>query len=361
MKNKIILLLISVFILLIPHNAKASEVTVNIFYGKECPYCEKEMKYLDVLKKQYKDNITIKKYEVWHNKENNKLLEKVRKELKNNETGVPYTIIGTKDLTGYNTQTKEEIKKLIDQNLKQKEIDVTSYIKENKTIPNKKIEENQNINLAGFNLNIKDTPTPLIAAILGFLDSLSLSSIWILLFIISILLIIGKKHVPFFAIPFIIAQIITYIILITTHPELSELSLLILRSLIALIAIFIAAITLNKYLDGKEIKLILELKEKLKNKKILIISSFILGLIITLIQISYVDVNLFKTILEIKNTQTLEYIFNMFIYIIFFILIDIIFTIILSKTKNKNYLISGIILLILGAVLILKPEWLMFI
>ena len=43
--------------------------TIYFFYGKECPHCAKEKPFLDELEKKYSD-LTIKRYEVWHNKEN---------------------------------------------------------------------------------------------------------------------------------------------------------------------------------------------------------------------------------------------------------------------------------------------------
>lgn len=43
------------------------------FYGTECPHCIRMEKLLDKLIKE--EGITVRKIEIWHNEENNKLLE----------------------------------------------------------------------------------------------------------------------------------------------------------------------------------------------------------------------------------------------------------------------------------------------
>ena len=45
------------------------------FYGTECPHCIRMEKLLDKLIKE--EGVTVRKIEIWHNEENNKLLEKL--------------------------------------------------------------------------------------------------------------------------------------------------------------------------------------------------------------------------------------------------------------------------------------------
>lgn len=44
------------------------------FYGLECPHCLRMEKLVNKL---IKEGISIKKVEIWHNEENNKLMEKL--------------------------------------------------------------------------------------------------------------------------------------------------------------------------------------------------------------------------------------------------------------------------------------------
>lgn len=45
------------------------------FYGTECPHCIRMEKLLDALIKD--EHIHVSKIEIWHNEENNKLLEEL--------------------------------------------------------------------------------------------------------------------------------------------------------------------------------------------------------------------------------------------------------------------------------------------
>ena len=63
-----------------------------VFYGTECPHCEKMNKLLSKLKKE--KNIDVMMIEVWHNKENEKRLIDLDKDRCG---GVPFL---------YNTKTK---------------------------------------------------------------------------------------------------------------------------------------------------------------------------------------------------------------------------------------------------------------
>jgi hypothetical protein len=79
---------------------------------------------------------------------------------------------------------------------------------------------------------------------------------------------------------------------------------------------------------------------------------------------------IFTQVLSLNNLSTIEYIIYMIIYIIFFLIDDIIIFVIAMKTleikaiSNKytkySHLIGGLIMLIIGLLLILKPEWIMF-
>ena len=79
---------------------------------------------------------------------------------------------------------------------------------------------------------------------------------------------------------------------------------------------------------------------------------------------------IFTQILSMNNLNTFKYMIYMFIYIVFFLLDDIlIFTIsmntlkvtgISTKYTKYSHLVGGIIMLIIGILMLLKPEILMF-
>ena len=79
---------------------------------------------------------------------------------------------------------------------------------------------------------------------------------------------------------------------------------------------------------------------------------------------------MYSEILAVNNVSSLSKIVYSFVYVLFFLIDDIIVFIIAMKTMEikvvstkfgrYSHLIGGIIMLIIGLLMILKPEWLMF-
>lgn len=75
------------------NNNEEKIVTVYIFRGNGCPYCENALEYFNSIKENY-PYLEIKSYEVWHNKSNNTLLQLVSTKLKLEKvTSVPFIVI----------------------------------------------------------------------------------------------------------------------------------------------------------------------------------------------------------------------------------------------------------------------------
>ncbi|MGE5892854.1 MAG: hypothetical protein ACM34I_02250 [bacterium] len=91
-------------------------VNLYFFYGKGCPHCADEAKFLAVLKQKY-PSLEIKAFEVWYNAGNAKLLVALSQQYGTKPKGVPMTFIGTFDpIAGY---SKDEITgKLIEEKVK---------------------------------------------------------------------------------------------------------------------------------------------------------------------------------------------------------------------------------------------------
>ena len=79
---------------------------------------------------------------------------------------------------------------------------------------------------------------------------------------------------------------------------------------------------------------------------------------------------IFTQILAINNLNSLQYLLYILIYVLFFLIDDIVIFAIAMKTLkltgistkyNKlSHLIGGILMLLIGILMIFKPEWLMF-
>ena len=119
-KHKHLFLLL--IFLLLPLYVDAKEVNLYLFYGQECPHCKEELAYLDELQDTYDFNIV--KYEVWHNEENAKLLNEVKKKLNMENQYVPFTVIDNLGLVGFSSDTKVKIENRIKYCLKNDCIDI---------------------------------------------------------------------------------------------------------------------------------------------------------------------------------------------------------------------------------------------
>lgn len=79
-----------------------NKVNIYFFWGDGCPRCEAQFEFLNSIQTEYGDYFNLHTFEVWHNEENEKLLEQFANKMGSELAGVPYTIIGKKTFTGFN-------------------------------------------------------------------------------------------------------------------------------------------------------------------------------------------------------------------------------------------------------------------
>ena len=385
-------LLVIAILFLFPFTVSAKEITLNLFYGKECPHCEKEQQYLETLKEEYGKDLIINKYEVWHNENNSELLEKVKTALKDTGNGVPYTVIGTTAITGYNDNTQSTIKKLIENAKKENIVDAVTYVKEGKEIPQKKKTNKDNditVPILG-SVNAKEVSLPLLAVVIGLTDGFNPCAMWVLLFLISMLISMkDKKRMWTLGLTFLITSAFIYLLFMLAWLQIAVtvMQQIILRTIIAAIAIIAGGINLKSYLDQKtnpdgctvvsdnKRQKILEKIKKFTKEKSFILA--MIGVITLAISVNLVELAcsaglplLFTSVLAMNDLNTFQYGFNIFLYILFFLLDDIIVFAIAMKTlevtgistkySKYSHLIGGILMVLIGLLLILKPEWIMF-
>lgn len=86
-----------------------SKVNIYIFRGSTCWHCLDEISWLSTQVKEYGKYFNIKTFEVWENKDNNKLMNAVAKKLGINVDGVPFTVVGKKYYSGFSEETGKQI------------------------------------------------------------------------------------------------------------------------------------------------------------------------------------------------------------------------------------------------------------
>ena len=422
MKKILKFLIVFAVFLLLPVSAKADEKEINIhlFYGNGCPHCAAEEEFLSDYLKDRTD-VKLYKYEIWYDSHNQELLSKVQKEMgTTNKNGVPFTVIGKKTIVGYaDGVTDEQIKDAINDYLnndyrdyageitgkvKKTEVKEDTIKDESKTEDKKenKIEkaddikdsnqtdENVTVPVLG-KINAKKVSLPILAVVLGFVDGFNPCAMWILIFLITMLFNMkDRKKMWILGLTFILTSGIVYLMFMLAWLNLATFisKIAFIRLLIAVIALVVGLINVYKYIDSlkkkdegcdvvdkKDRKKIMEKIISITHEKKFIIA--LLGIMVLAASVNIIELMcsigiplLFTQILAMNNLSTFSYMIYMFIYIFFFLIDDIVIFVISmvtlkvtglsTKYTKYSHLVGGIIMLIIGLLLIIKPELLMF-
>ena len=392
-KFKILFLLL--LTLLIPISVKAdNKVNLYLFYGDGCPHCAQEEEFLKEYLKEEK-NASLVKYEIWHSEDNREKLIKVQNKLNNHENGVPYLVIGNKVIVGYSKgSTDKRIKKYVDNYKKDKKYeDVVGKILKNKKVNEIKptTEEVEEVNVPIFgNVKVKELSLPVLAVVLGLADGFNPCAMWILLFLITMLLNTkNRKRMWILGLTFILTSGLVYLLFMISWLSLASFisKIYLVRILIALVAFIVGFINLNNYyksrkkdsgcevVKNKDRKKIMTKITKITNEKSFILA--ILGIILLAASVNIIEMMcsiglpiIFTQVLAMNNLSVGSYAFYMFLYILLFLIDDIVVFVIAmttlkvtgisTKYSKYSHLVAGIITILIGLLLLLKPSILMF-
>jgi glutaredoxin len=85
-----------------------NRTVVLVFWGKGCPHCEKEKAFLEELRLS-EAGLEVRLYEVWHDRENAERMHSLLRARNIRESGVPVAFIGHEVFIGFNEGTKQRI------------------------------------------------------------------------------------------------------------------------------------------------------------------------------------------------------------------------------------------------------------
>ncbi len=404
MKRIIKYLLLLAIAIIIPYHVSAyesDEITLYLFHGDGCPHCAEELKYLETIEGKY-ENFKIVKYEVWYDKNNANLLKQVESAFKITRSGVPTNVIGNTVISGYGTSTGSKIERAIEYYRKNEYTDVVAQIKdgtykeETKPVDDgfeeeeKIVEKAVTIDVPLFGkVNLKKVSLMTAAVIIGLVDGFNPCAMWILLFLISILIgMKNRKRMWVLGLTFLITSALVYMFImlswITVAVKMT--TIVWIRDIIAIIALIGGLINLNSYIktrketgcdvvdDKKRKKIITKIKKFTSEKSFILALLGVIGLAISvnLVELACsAGLPIVFTELIILNGvgKGMRFVYTL-VYIFFFLIDDLIvffiamFTMkvagISTKYNKYSHLIGGIIMLLVGLLLIFKPEWLMF-
>ena len=399
MKKKI-LLFFMFLVLLLPLGVKAEEkvIDIHLFYSITCPHCKEEKAYLSELEKS-DSSVRVHLYEVTKNKKNSALLDRVQELIDGETLYVPYTVIGSKYRVGFSNSTKLEIENIIKSYKEGDYVDIVSGIELGEInddnieeyISKSNVEVDNHVDLPVLGkVDPKKVSLPLIAVVIGLVDGFNPCAMWVLIFLISMLLgMKDKKKMWYLGSLFIATSAAVYLLFMVAWlnfvMRVTEIRWI--QIVIAVVALVGALINIRSYLkerkkdagcqvvDDKKRKKIFERIKKFTHEKSLLLAS--LGVIALAVSVNVVELAcsaglpvLFTNILALNEVSTEMSSLYILIYIFFFMLDDLIvfnvamFTLkvtgVTTKYTKYTHLIGGLIMLIIGILLILKPEWIMF-
>ncbi len=400
----LIIIVLSLFIFF-PLSLKAEEHDVNfyLFYGRECPHCEELMEWLDVYMSENK-NINLYKYEVWHSDENANKFLSVCDVLDTESASVPFLVIGEDYIVGFSSlSTPEDINRLfkkyeqetyrdkvgetlgvVKKSNEKEKTDLKKEIKEENKEQNKKFD----VPILG-EIDAKDVSLPFLAVVLGFVDGFNPCALWVLIFLITMLLgMKDRKKMWALGITFLVTSALVYTLFMVSWLSFALFmgKVNIIKILVGTFAVIFGVYNILRFIksfnkdtgcdvvnDSKRKKIINKIKSIVHEKSFFVA---LLGVIVLAFSVNLIELMcslglpvVYTEVLSMNNLTIAQYAICIFIYILFYLLDDLIIFIIAMKTlkikaiSNKylkySHLIGGLIMLALGILMIYKPEWLM--
>lgn len=239
-------------------------------------------------------------------------------------------------------------------------------------------------------VSLKDVSLPIFTIILGAVDGFNPCAMWILIFLITMMFSMhDRKRMWILGLTFIFTSGFVYLCFMVSWLSLASFlnSVTLIRFLIASFAVLFGMVNIYRYIkslnsdvgcdvtDKKKRLKIMERIKKIVTEKSFLLS--ILGIVLLAFSVNLIELLcslgipvMFTNVLAMNDLSALEYVIYIGLYLLFFLIDDILIFVIAMKTlkikgiSNKytkySHLIGGIIMVLLGILMVIKPEWLMF-
>lgn len=379
-------------------------VNIYLFHSDTCPHCNAEIELLNELQDKY-DNINIYKYEI-SDSNNYRLFTEVANLMETEITGVPFTVIGDKVYKGFSLEnSKSRFINTIEYYSKYSYydkvglyiggIDVPSYnddtMKPDITL-DEYIDDAENYKLDTHLFGVvelKNFSLPVISILIGLVDGFNPCAMWVLLFLISMLIgMKDRKKMWILGLTFLMTSALIYLLFMIAWLNAATLLLTFnwFRIAIGLVAIVGSVVNLISFIkhrndngcnvvDDKKRNKIFDRIRKFTHEKNFFLA--IIGAMTLAVSVNIVELAcsaglpvMFTQILSMNNLTIVQEVVYIALYMLFFLLDDLIIFFVAMRTMELtgfstkygklSKLVGGILLLLIGILLIFKPEWLMF-
>ena len=406
MKKRHILLVLLLFTIFSLCSASPRKgLDVYLFYGQGCPHCAKEEVHLRVYEETYMD-LRIHRYEVYFDADNMKLFGRVAESLGADVGGIPFLIIGDEYFVGFDeTLTPGRIESRIKECLGRKCPDPARKILFEHSRDVLAEEEGQpstgaeaayagktrtriiTLPLIG-DIDVFTFSLPVLTVVMGFLDGFNPCAMWALIFLIGLLLgMKDRKRMWLLGTAFIAASALVYFLFMAAWLNLILLFGLVLwvRIGIGVLAILSGGYSVRDALTAKALECKVTghegrqaFREKFKDiigRNSLILS--LCGIAVLAFMVNLIEIvcsagfpAIYTQVLSLSHLPAWQYYAYILLYILFFMIDDLFvfvtamltfeITGMTTKYVRVARLVGGLLMLLLGVLLIFRPQWLMF-
>jgi len=384
-----------------PASAQPNPVNLYLFHSETCLHCKEEIAFLESIKPKY-PNLEIHEFEISRNFYNAAILNKVASQMNIKSSSVPITIIGAHHFSGYlDDQTSgQQIIDLITQVELEGDPDIAgSIIKkvQPKSTPTPKpkrqlkkpenFPENLKFPLIG-EVSTKNLSLPALTFVIAAIDGFNPCAMWVLLFLISLLLgMKDRKKMWILGITFIVTSGAVYFLFLAAWLNLFLFLGFIswIRILVGIIALGAGFYQLREFYKNRDAnckvvnpkqrsKITASLKKTVRQKSFLLA---LFGIITIAIAVNLIELvcsaglpAIYTQVLALSDLPALTHYGYLLFYIVIFMIDDLLVFVIAmttlkaiglhSKFSRYSSLIGGILIFIIGALMIFKPEILTF-
>lgn len=372
-------------------NVSANERVVNLYYfhAEGCSTCALETVYLEKLIEE-EPNLVLHKYEIAFDQENQKLSKDIGELLNQPINSTPTLIIGREMIVGFKEGSTEKtiedaIQFVRDNNVRDVVGEMLGIVEPGQGVD--VINENSKVSLPFFGeVDAKSISLPLLAIVLGGIDGFNPCAMWVLLLLISMLFHLEEQWKKWFLGGlFLLTTAVMYFFFMLSWLNITILfgTLIYIRWLIGGMSIGGGIFNIHRYTQMEPGCEVVDESKRLKIRDRLkaiysqpVFALAAVGIVVLAVSVNLVELIcsaglpvLFTQILTLNDLSQTQYILYLLLYLAMFMLDDIIVFVIAMKTAELTgistkyarnaHLIGGILMILLGLLMILKPAWLM--
>lgn len=372
-------------------NVSANERVVNLYYfhAEGCSTCALETVYLEKLVEE-EPNLVLHQYEIAFDQENQKLSKDVGELLNQPITSTPTLIIGREMIVGFKEGSTEKtiedaIQFVRDNNVRDVVGEMLGIVEPGQGVD--VINENSKVSLPFFGeVDAKSISLPILAIVLGGIDGFNPCAMWVLLLLISMLFHLEEQWKKWFLGGlFLLTTGVMYFFFMLSWLNITILfgTLIYIRWLIGGMSIGGGIFNIHRFTQMEPGCEVVDESKRLKIRDRLkaiysqpVFALAAVGLVVLAVSVNLVELIcsaglpvLFTQILTLNDLSQTQYILYLLLYLAMFMLDDIIVFVIAMKTAELTgistkyarnaHLIGGILMILLGLLMILKPAWLL--